>query len=89
MHDKIRELFEKHTVPNFTVGNDLDLSKNSRGEYVNPTLEDHWQTFQEAAELIVKESVDICNKIYFNNFPDAEDFERSEEGDAIKKRFGV
>lgn len=41
------------------------------------------------AELIVQECVDICDKIYFENYPDAEDFERSEEGDAIKQRFGV
>lgn len=59
MNDKIRELFEKHTVPNFAVGDDLDLSKNFRGEYVNPTLEDHWQTFQEAAELVVRECAEL------------------------------
>ena len=41
------------------------------------------------AELIVQECADICNKIYFDRYPDAEDFERSEEGDAIKQHFGV
>jgi len=41
------------------------------------------------AELIVRECCDICNKIYFDRYPDAEDWERSEEGDAIKKHFGV
>lgn len=41
------------------------------------------------AELIINECVDVCNKIYFDNYPDAEEFERSEEGDAIKKHFGV
>jgi len=41
------------------------------------------------AELIVRECANICNKIYFDRYPDAEDFERSEEGDAIKKHFGV
>jgi hypothetical protein len=41
------------------------------------------------AELIVRECADICNKIYFDRYPDAEDFERSEEGDAIKQHFGV
>ena len=44
---------------------------------------------EKFAELIVKECVDICNRVYFDNYPDAEDFERSEEGDAIKKHFGV
>ena len=53
----------------------------------------HWyvgsETMQKFAELILKECVDICNRVYFENYPDAEDFERSEEGDAIKKHFGV
>ena len=44
---------------------------------------------EKFAELIVQECVDICNRVYFDNYPDAEDFERSEEGDAIKKHFGV
>jgi len=44
---------------------------------------------QKFAELIVEECITICNKIYFERYPDAEDFERSEEGDAIKKHFGV
>jgi hypothetical protein len=44
---------------------------------------------QKFAELIVAECIAICNKIYFERYPEAEDFERSEEGDAIKKHFGV
>ena len=48
---------------------------------------DRW--CEKFAELIVKECADICNKIYFDRYPDAEDFERSEEGDAIKEHFGV
>ena len=44
---------------------------------------------EKLAELIVQECADICNRIYFDRYPDAEDFERSEEGDAIKKHFGV
>ena len=51
---------------------------------------DEIQRLQEYfAELIVKDCADICNKIYFDRYPDAEDFERSEEGDAIKQHFGV
>ena len=46
-------------------------------------------SLEKFAELIVSECATICNKIYFDNYPDAEDFERSEEGDAIKKHFGV
>ena len=48
-----------------------------------------WLDRQKFAELIVGECASICNKIYFDRYPDAEDFERSEEGDAIKKHFGV
>ena len=55
MNERIRKLFEEHTVPNFSVGNNINLERNSKGEYINATLEDHWQTFQEAAELIVRE----------------------------------
>ena len=41
------------------------------------------------AQLIVQDCVGVCNKVYFDNYPDAEDFERSEEGEAIKQHFGV
>ena len=44
---------------------------------------------EKFAELIVRECVRVCNKVYFDNYPDAEDFERSEEGEAIKQHFGV
>ena len=44
---------------------------------------------EKFVQLIVMECADICNKIYFDNYPDAEDFERSVEGDAIKRHFGV
>ena len=47
------------------------------------------KAIEKFAELIVKECVDICNKVYFENYPDAEDFERSQEGDAIQNHFGV
>lgn len=44
---------------------------------------------QKFAQLIVRECVDICDRMYVARYPDAEDFERSEEGDAIKQHFGV
>ena len=44
---------------------------------------------EKFAELIIQDCVRICNKVYFDNYPDAEDFERSEEGEAIKRHFGV
>ena len=44
---------------------------------------------EKFAELIILDCVRICNKVYFDDYPDAEDFERSEEGEAIKRHFGV
>ena len=44
---------------------------------------------EKFAELIIQDCVRVCNKVYFDNYPDAEDFERSEEGEAIKQHFGV
>ena len=44
---------------------------------------------EKFAELIVRDCVRVCNKVYFDDYPDAEDFERSEEGEAIKRHFGV
>jgi len=88
MNNKIRQLFEKHTVPSFGPF-DGNIVYNERGEYLNPAIEDHWQTFQEAVEVAVKECVSVCNQIYFERYPEAESFERSEEGDAIKQHFGV
>ena len=69
MNKRIRELFETHTVPSFALGMDPDLSKNAHGEYINSTLEDHWQTFQEAAELIVKECAEELLKWKSEPFP--------------------
>jgi len=60
VNKRIRKLFEEHTVPNF--GYELSTARNKSGEYVNPALEDHWQTFQEAAELIVKECMATVSK---------------------------
>ena len=37
------------------------------------------ERLEKFGELIVRECVDICNRVYFENYPDAEDFERSEE----------
>jgi hypothetical protein len=51
---------------------------------------DIWEAaLEKYAELVAKDCADICNKIYFDRYPDAEDWERSEEGDAIKQQFGV
>ena len=62
------------------------LSLEAGGSHY-PTINPQMQ--QRFGELIVEKCIAICNKIYFERYPDAEDFERSEEGDAIKKHFGV
>ena len=53
----LREMFETNVVPNF--GFRCSTTRNEKGEYVNSTLEDHWQTFQEAAELVIRECARI------------------------------
>lgn len=89
MNQRVKELFEQYTVPNFGVGTDPDVSKNLQGEYINPTLEDHWQTFQEAAELIVQECVGVIRGGSFlhDQSPEAQ-FAR-ECSAALKRHFGV
>lgn len=72
MNERIRELFERHTVPSFSVG-DPNVSRNAQGEYNDCVLEDHWQTFQEAFELAVKETVQVVRAgiEYGNGMEDA------------------
>ena len=77
MNDRIKQLIME--AVNFR----LDPDSNAYEAQICP------EDLEYLAELIVRECAEICNKIYFNNYPDAEDFERSEEGDAIKKHFGI
>ena len=56
----------------------------NKGDHVDVKI-----MMEKFAELIVRDCVGVCNKVYFDNYPDAEDFERSEEGEAIKQHFGV
>ncbi len=76
MNERIQELIEQAT--SYLPG---------RGPYNGLTFDVFDK--EKFALLIVRECADICNKIYFDRYPDAEDFERSEEGDAIKNHFGV
>lgn len=80
MNERIRELFEKHTIPNFGPFNGRP-HKNVNGEYHNPVIEDHWQTFQEAAELIVRE---CCSAIRLDDAFNGGKFQRT-----ILEHFGV
>ena len=54
MNDPIRQAFESVCVPNFSFTGTANLTRNSKGEYTDSTLEDHWQTFQEGWEEAVK-----------------------------------
>ena len=51
--NEIRQAFETVCVPNFGITGSQNLNRNSKGEYTDSTLEDHWQTFQEGWESAV------------------------------------
>jgi len=61
MHVIMRDEFELVTAQNF-CGDDVKYNdrgekffpRNSKGEYTNPVLEDHWQTFQEGWECAIE-----------------------------------
>jgi hypothetical protein len=48
----IRKYFEETTAVNFP-DSAVKLIRNERDEYINTTLEDHWQTFQEGWECAI------------------------------------
>jgi hypothetical protein len=84
--EKIREMFEKHTVPNFSLDDD-GVCLDSRGLYRNRILEDHWQTFQEAVELAAIECMKLCHPKTYHG-PDHESGMQHCEI-LIRKHFGV
>jgi hypothetical protein len=60
--EKIRELFENTTLPSFGGEEGCvfhydagvrEWIRKPTGEYFNPLLEDHWQTFQEGFEAAI------------------------------------
>ena len=64
-------------------------AENYADKKVDKGGEFHYHYTLKLSELIVNKCVDICNQIYFDRYPDADDFERSEEGDAILQHFGI
>ncbi len=55
--DPTREAFENITYPSLQlvdIRTAHGLRRKPNGEYVSPTLEDHWQTFQEGWEEALK-----------------------------------
>lgn len=75
MNERIRELFESEVYPSFAGTIGTGLRRNLRGEYLSDNLEDHWQTFQEATELIVRE----CVQTLIDNTPERYTNELAEE----------
>jgi hypothetical protein len=71
----------------------LDKLMYESGLTADGSFGDMDQYDQEAimrfAELIVHECSAVCDRIYFDRYPEAEDYERSEEGEAILERFGI
>ena len=61
--DTVREAFEKIAAPNFFIG-EYDLSRDSKGQYIAPSLEDHWQTFQEGWESAINSIKNKANPGY-------------------------
>ncbi len=62
--DHVRKVFETVTFPNFGVVSGYTLERNKRGEYINETVEDHWQTFQEGWEEAVNYLKNKHNPLY-------------------------
>jgi hypothetical protein len=63
MNDPIREAFERITVPTFGLENAIYLRRKTDGSYVNPKLEDHWQTFQEGWEAAIESAVKVLDAL--------------------------
>jgi len=64
MSDPIRQAFEIVCFPNFGVVSGYNLQRNRKGEYVDGTVEDHWQTFQEGWEEAIKHLTNKQNPCY-------------------------
>jgi hypothetical protein len=59
----IRKEFERNCVPNFLETKD-GLRQDQHGQYLNPVLEDHWQTFQEGWEAAIDHLKNKSNLCY-------------------------
>jgi hypothetical protein len=53
MKMEMREIFEQVTLMSFVPG-EVDTARLANGQYRNPVIEDHWQTFQEGWEEGIK-----------------------------------
>lgn len=64
---EIRKAFEKICVPSFGLN---AFRSNIDGEYTNPTMEDHWQTFQEGWESAILSLKNKKNQEFSDIFSD-------------------
>ena len=63
MNDPVRQAFETVCLPNFNLLS-LGNKRKPNGEYLNNTLEDHWQTFQEGWEEAIRHLTNKSNSCY-------------------------
>ena len=71
--ERFASLVAKHTLAN-----------------IDPSSFMTWQEGYEAGKQAEREAcAKVCDEIYFQNYPDAEEWERSQEGEAIRKRSHV
>ena len=71
----------------FLQSNEIDIY-DDKGKKLKQALIDT-KNLEHFADSLVEECVRICTQIYFENYPDAEEWEQSEEASAIQDYFGV
>jgi hypothetical protein len=83
MNERIENLFKR-------AGGKISIHNLMSNPIQQREYRELWdENIEKFAKLIILECVEVCNQVYTANYPDAESFERSEEGDAIKQHFGV
>jgi len=70
MENAMRLAFEKVTAPSFGWDGVPNLQRDVIGNYMDPQLEDHWQTFQEGWEEAVKYLKDKENESFSDMLSD-------------------
>jgi len=64
MSNVIREAFERNTFASFGL-DEKELKRSpTTGVYINSTVEDHWQTFQEGWEAAIEHLTNKTNSCY-------------------------
>ena len=58
--DTARAAFEQTTVRSFSIMR-RSTERNAKGQYIDPTIADHWETFQEGWECGALAAVTILH----------------------------